>query len=332
MKSHWWVYGKRLVVLLAIFGVATGLFGMINNQQAQARCTGFDDGIEHCAEVDIGKVLVPAIVSCNVAYTITVAGYEYYYSDNVSGDCRDHLKSGSWRYGNAQSGDFDYVTCDVDGYSDSGTTCTITLNTGQTVTVGNNETFSIDLEEYPIVPHFVIDENEGNYLSSAMTCPDDMGRKCRAKIHRLSNDGGFLDETHLIEPGGGAIIGIKNETTDDFSTSTAYEMGDDGKDAVLEIYTAEQRLLEHDPARAAEGEQNGNPPSTTCESAGGTMGWLMCPLIDLLGNAVDLMMEQITGQLNYQSINGDKDETIRKAWGGFVSFANIAFAITFLIS
>jgi hypothetical protein len=68
----------------------------------------------------------------------------------------------------------------------------------------------------------------------------------------------------------------------------------------------------------------------TCESSGGSMGWILCPVVFMVGGAVDAMMGMIDGQLNYQKLNDNKD-TVRNAWSEFIPIANIAFAIVFLI-
>ena len=73
-------------------------------------------------------------------------------------------------------------------------------------------------------------------------------------------------------------------------------------------------------------------PENTCESSSGSFGWLMCPLIKLLGDAVSWMMGQVNNRLNYQTLNEKgTGEIMRDVWGAFIPIANIAFAIVFLI-
>ena len=69
-----------------------------------------------------------------------------------------------------------------------------------------------------------------------------------------------------------------------------------------------------------------------CYSNGGDFAWIMCPIVFMMGGAVNAMMVGITGQLDYKGFTNDKSgEVMKNVWGAFVSIANIGFAIVFLI-
>jgi hypothetical protein len=68
----------------------------------------------------------------------------------------------------------------------------------------------------------------------------------------------------------------------------------------------------------------------TCESNGGSFGWIMCPVIRMLDAMVSATMGLITDQLNYKRLN-DNLGPVKQAWDKFVPIANIAFVIVFLI-
>jgi hypothetical protein len=73
-----------------------------------------------------------------------------------------------------------------------------------------------------------------------------------------------------------------------------------------------------------------DPEEPTCESAGGSLGWIMCPIIETMQLGINAIMDMIDSQLAYKSLN-ERGDYIKNVWGGFVSLANIAFAIVFLI-
>jgi len=69
-----------------------------------------------------------------------------------------------------------------------------------------------------------------------------------------------------------------------------------------------------------------------CYSASGSMGWIACPIIDMLSSGIDAVMKYIDDSLYYQSLNNPEGRAIiRAAWSAFIPIANIAFAIVFLI-
>ena len=82
---------------------------------------------------------------------------------------------------------------------------------------------------------------------------------------------------------------------------------------------------------------NENPPGTvtenpTCESNGGSFGWIVCPLVNTFAAGVNAVMGYVNGQLDFKEhLAGNTDNPIYKVWSAFVPIANIAFAIVFLI-
>lgn len=80
---------------------------------------------------------------------------------------------------------------------------------------------------------------------------------------------------------------------------------------------------------------SGDPTETveaTCKKNGGEMGWLICPAVDMIGGLVDSMMGWIGEQMTYKRLmDSAGGEMIKNVWNAFVSLANIAFAIVFLI-
>jgi len=84
-----------------------------------------------------------------------------------------------------------------------------------------------------------------------------------------------------------------------------------------------------DNADSADVDEEGTP----CESVGGSMGWILCPVIRMMAAGINKIMEFIDNQLNYQSLNDEYGSAaIRGAWGAIIPIANIAFAIVFLIT
>jgi hypothetical protein len=79
-------------------------------------------------------------------------------------------------------------------------------------------------------------------------------------------------------------------------------------------------------------DPDGNSPTPTCESQGGSMGWILCPITILLRGAVDTMMDLLTDQLEYQTLNDTTGgKVMKEVWNKFIPIANIGFAIVFLI-
>lgn len=85
-----------------------------------------------------------------------------------------------------------------------------------------------------------------------------------------------------------------------------------------------------------EGGTDGENRDPDCHTKAGTLGWILCPIIDISSN----MVEQVyTGMIQpYLSIDaalfdtGQKGgQAVREVWGLFQGFANLTFVIIFLV-
>jgi len=97
------------------------------------------------------------------------------------------------------------------------------------------------------------------------------------------------------------------------------------------LYGSSGVVLNDSTGDSTPGANSTNSPS--CYTNGGSMAWILCPMIETMSAGIDMLMGSIDGALNYQSLNSDSDSggTIRTAWGAFIPIANIAFAVVFLI-
>jgi hypothetical protein len=118
---------------------------------------------------------------------------------------------------------------------------------------------------------------------------------------------------------------------DEFSAdATKPEDVETAKAACLQGFAAEYN------APAAPGDDATEPEKEeTCASEGGSMGWVLCPLVEAMQEVVGWIMGGITDFMNYQTLNNSEaagaDNPIKIAWDQMVAIANIAFAIVFLI-
>lgn len=69
----------------------------------------------------------------------------------------------------------------------------------------------------------------------------------------------------------------------------------------------------------------------TCYNAASSLGWVVCPVLDLLGSITNGIYGYIED--NFLTIDAEMitDDATRKAWGDFQGFANICFVIFFTI-
>jgi hypothetical protein len=96
---------------------------------------------------------------------------------------------------------------------------------------------------------------------------------------------------------------------------------DPGQDYNADGICADSGSTDTGPSASTSPEDN---PS--CESSGGSLAWLMCPVVMALQGGVNLVMGYIDDQLNYQSLN-DKNGYIKETWGKFIPIANIGLAV-----
>lgn len=122
-------------------------------------------------------------------------------------------------------------------------------------------------------------------------------RTAKEKRQCLQSKGAEGDETALdalVASIDKAIAGILSETPGEFDNSTG-----------------------------------GGSGSTEAECTGGALGWILCPLIDVFTDVINMTADFLNNMLVIRPI-GSNDE-LRGAWGTFVGIANLLLVIGFLV-
>ncbi len=100
------------------------------------------------------------------------------------------------------------------------------------------------------------------------------------------------------------------------------------------------QALKDYPAGSASGSGTGAPPgaggggSSDSSCQGGALGWVLCPMIDLLSKTTTFAANMVDSLLQFRVLAKEAasgDETIRSAWQGVLSIANIFLVLAFLI-
>ena len=78
------------------------------------------------------------------------------------------------------------------------------------------------------------------------------------------------------------------------------------------------------------GDVTGDTGQPTC-TEGGALSWIMCPVAEGGLWFINLFMEFMQIQLRFEIFTGDTGDMVRQVWGSFLTIANIAFAIAFMI-
>ncbi|MDR1032638.1 MAG: type IV secretion system protein, partial [Candidatus Nomurabacteria bacterium] len=322
---------KKLIVLpFVVVGLFVGglcLSAATDTDKAYAANSCIDsEGNERCSEWSVGVVKVPKISSCKVKYSWIVNEYS---SGTTEGECKDHLNARSYQIGQGLT---DFVLCDVPGYADYSTTCTIQLSTGETATVGNNERFNIDLNKYPIKPYFA---PSGDYevAGSAMRCPENHVGNCMVTVILSSN----TPDRYAVEPGGGALIGPADKVAANYQPPSGYSQGDDGKAAVIQVYSKAQADNDNSDVIIAGAEGESGADTTEEESTcniGSSLGWLICPVVEFMGGLIDdiyTWMEENFLIIKASFVDTASNNGTYIAWQKFRDMANVAFVIFLLV-
>lgn len=64
--------------------------------------------------------------------------------------------------------------------------------------------------------------------------------------------------------------------------------------------------------------------------SGGALGWILCPVINLMATATSTLASFIDGLMNYSLLANDPT-AVQKAWSGLLSVANIMLVLAFLV-
>lgn len=74
---------------------------------------------------------------------------------------------------------------------------------------------------------------------------------------------------------------------------------------------------------------NENKEQTSCAVNG--IGYILCPIMGFMADAMDWVFELIKGFLEVRPLSSDTNSSLYKAWSMMRSFANVAFVIAFLV-
>ncbi|MDK2899250.1 MAG: hypothetical protein PWQ10_437 [Patescibacteria group bacterium] len=69
----------------------------------------------------------------------------------------------------------------------------------------------------------------------------------------------------------------------------------------------------------------------TCSASVASLGWLICPIIDILTNLNNLMWNLVSSLLKVNPLEQGDSNTIYMAWGSIRNISNVVFVIIFLI-
>lgn len=83
------------------------------------------------------------------------------------------------------------------------------------------------------------------------------------------------------------------------------------------------------------GDNNEGAETPTCYNAAGSLGWILCPVLDGLGSVVDGLYDNVIVpqflEIDSSLMSTENGGSIYKGWQDFRNFANIIFAILFII-
>jgi len=108
----------------------------------------------------------------------------------------------------------------------------------------------------------------------------------------------------------------------------------DGGKGLAEAYSA--YLVAHTDEETAVLD-DADPPSTTTEAATTSrceidgIGWIICPVMRFMAQLNDAAFSTISNILTVRPELLDPASSTRKAWGAFLSIANVAFIVAFLV-
>lgn len=82
-------------------------------------------------------------------------------------------------------------------------------------------------------------------------------------------------------------------------------------------------LSRDDPAQSDDEEEE-----PTCESEGGSFGWALCPIVDMILVGINSFGDMIQARLDFTI---QEQDALRGAWGNIRTIANVLFIMAFLI-
>ncbi len=147
-----------------------------------------------------------------------------------------------------------------------------------------------------------------------------------AGMGNISGNGGLFYIFKSKPFGKGSDILLKNGDIYDDNTQEGCTGLGGVWDVTRKVCTGANKDTPQEPNSAAAAA----PADKTCQL--GTLGWILCPVLDGVTMAVDAIMGWLDSQLDFQWLNNDDSfKSIRSVWNTVLNVANIAFAIVFLI-
>ncbi len=86
--------------------------------------------------------------------------------------------------------------------------------------------------------------------------------------------------------------------------------------------------------KSEEEKSDDTSQTTLCFSASGSLGWILCPVIQAVGDLTDYMYNWISTsflEVNASIFNNDKNKTTYEGWKAFRDFANILFVVLLMV-
>lgn len=90
-----------------------------------------------------------------------------------------------------------------------------------------------------------------------------------------------------------------------------------------------------DPGGNADPDDGENAATPTCFNSAGSLGWILCPVLEILSSAVEGIYDNVIVtqflEIDASFMAADSSGSVYKGWQDFRNFANIIFAILFII-
>ncbi len=241
-------------------------------------------------------------------------------------------------------------TCTAAGYGSGGSTIVTKLLSAKTTSStsgGSNVIDKLTWKQWPATFNATISDADAYLFYEDMVfnqCKAKKGVKESGTTLNNQKDAKYIDSATRKVVKDGIAYDISWSTKKKTLKETGHYFSfTDGKatceqllNKMNEYAPKYETYLKNNPDETAETsipEATAPPEATkeepTCESNGGSMAWIMCPIVTAMSAGVNWLMGMINSQLNYQSINAS--DTIKLAWDKFIPIANIAFAIVFLM-
>ena len=87
----------------------------------------------------------------------------------------------------------------------------------------------------------------------------------------------------------------------------------------------------NDPGSDPDGGENAATP--TCFNSAGSLGWILCPVLEIMSSAINGIYDNVVASqfLEVESSLMDTSSSVYQGWQDFRNFANIIFAIMFIV-